>query len=155
MHAHQVLPRYERTIWVDGGVQILRDDFPDIVLGAMRDGLALFRHPVRDTVAEEASFCVPIPKYAGQPMLQQVAHYRRRGFPDRSGLWAGGVIARDRSRTVRRLGSAWWRENRRWSYQDQLSLPYLLWRYGVEPGVIPFGLWDGQLISMREHAHEL
>jgi hypothetical protein len=151
-HPHRVLRRYRRTIWIDGGVKIEKKDFADIVLGAASsDGLSLFRHPVRNDIAAEAEFCVPIEKYAGLPMLEQVAHYRRRGFPDRSGLWAGGVIGREDNREIRRLGRAWWRENKRWTYQDQLSMPYLLWRFGIEPGVIPYGLWDDQLISLVPH----
>jgi hypothetical protein len=156
MHPHKVLPEHRRTVWVDGGVQMLGADFADVVLEAMSpDGLSMFRHPVRDTVTAEAEFCVPLEKYADQPMVEQVAHYRARGFPDESGLWATGVIGRDNLRKIRRLGRLWMRENMRWTYQDQLSLPYLLWRLGIKPGTIPGGLWDGTLIRMVAHTSNL
>jgi hypothetical protein len=156
MNPSRVLPAYQRSVWIDGGVKIERTDFADIVLGATsQDGLALFRHPVRDRVVDEAEFCVPIPKYAGLPMLAQVEHYRHRGFPDRSGLWAGGVIGRQHNRVMHRLGRAWWRENKRWTYQDQLSLPYVLWQLRLEPGTIPYELWDGQIMSIVAHTSEL
>ena len=49
----------------------------------------------------------------------------------------------------------WLRENRRWSYQDQLSLPYLLWKLDIEPAVIPYPLWGNGLFDFVEHASEL
>jgi hypothetical protein len=156
MHPHRVLPRHRCTVWVDGSVQILGADFAEVVLEAMSpDGLALFRHPARSTAAAEAAFCVPLGKYAGQPLLEQVASYRARGFPDEAGLWAGGIIGRENAQKIRRLGRLWMRENIRWTYQDQLSLPYLLWRLGIEPGMIPAGLRDGTLIRIARHTSDL
>jgi hypothetical protein len=153
---HKVLPQYERTVWVDAGIQIQRDDFAELVLEASGDtGLSLVRHPARNRVIDEARFCVDLAKYHGQPMLEQVEHYRRKGFPDESGLWAGGIIGRDSRRTVRTFGRRWWRENQRWTWQDQLSLPYLLWRLDLVPGEVPFGLGDTDHLRMVAHTSEL
>lgn len=156
-HPHKALPRHSRTVWVDAGVQIQREDFAATVLDASRSsGLSLIQHPTRDAVRAEALFCLDLPKYQGQPMLEQVDHYRhRKGFPDTSGLWAGGVMGRDNRRVIRRLSNQWWRENRRWTYQDQLSLPYLLWKFDVQPGAVPFDLLDEEMLRMVEHASDL
>lgn len=153
---HKALPRHEHTVWIDAGIQVQRPDFAALVLGAATDtGLSLVRHPVRDRVVDEARFCVDLPKYHGQPMLEQVEHYRSKGFPDESGLWAGGIIGRDSRPVVRTLGRRWWRENRRWTWQDQLSLPYLLWRLDLAPGAVPFALGDIEHLRMVAHASEL
>ena len=150
-----MLKQYDCTIWIDGGVQIETVDFAAVVLASMHDGLSLFRHPIRDSAMGEAVFCLPIEKYDELPMVEQVEHYMQRGFPDRTGLYAGTVFGRDmRNPLVTRLGKLWMRECVRWGYQDQLSLPYILWLLGIEPGVIPFDLWDGKLISMVAHASE-
>jgi hypothetical protein len=47
------------------------------------------------------------------------------------------------------------RENERWTYQDQLSLPYLLWKLRMEPGIIPYNLWDNPLFGFVPHASDL
>ena len=156
MLPHRVLPRYHQTIWIDGGVQLQRTDFAAVALNAMDDhGLGLFRHPVRDTVQSEAQFCLSVEKCCGQPMLEQVRHYRARGFPDATGLFAGGVLARESgNRRIRQLGRMWLRENVRWSFRDQLSLPFLLWKLRIEPGVVPYNLWDNPLFSMVAHTSE-
>ena len=97
---HRALPDYPVTIWIDGGVQIQRDDFAEVVLGVWGKRLSMFRHPVPDNIADEGEFCIDILKYQGQPMRDQVAHYQRRGFPDKSGLYAGTVNGRDSDRNV-------------------------------------------------------
>lgn len=152
-HPHKALPDYEHTVWIDGGVQIQCEDFAETVLAASTDtGLSLIRHPWRDRVADEAKFCADLDKYRHQPMMEQVEHYRRKGFPDESGLWAGGIIGRDSRRIIRTLGRRWWRENQRWTWQDQLSLAYLLWRLDLTPGVVPFALTDDDYLLMVAHA---
>jgi Protein of unknown function (DUF616) len=156
MHPHEVLPKHRRTVWVDGNVQMLGADFAAVILAAISsDGLSLFRHPVRDSATAEAEFCVPLKKCAGLPLVEQVAHYRAQGFPDESGLWYGGIIGRENARKIRRLGRLWMRENLRWTYRDQLSLPYLLWRLGIEPGRVPVELHDGTLTSRVRHTRTL
>ena len=38
---------------------------------------------------------------------------------------------------IRRLNEMWMEENLRWTYQDQISLPYLFWRLGIAPARSP------------------
>jgi hypothetical protein len=152
----KALPEYSTTIWIDGGTRLLTPDFADVVLTALGDGvIALFKHPVRDTVRAEAEFCVPLPKYRDEPLMDQVQHYSDKGFADDRGLFAGGILGRNRHSQARKLGRLWLRENRRWSYQDQLSLPYLFWKLDIEPAVIPYPLWGNGLFDFVEHASEL
>jgi hypothetical protein len=156
MHPHEALPEYRRTVWIDGSVQVLSADFCEVVLGAVSaDGLSLFRHPIRDSVRAEAEFSAARRKYLGLPLREQVSHYQAKGFPDDRGLWACTVIGRENVHKTRRLGRLWMRENVRWTYQDQLSLPYLLWRLDMQPGAIPGGLRDDTLFTIERHASNL
>jgi hypothetical protein len=156
LHPHRVLPWVGHSIYIDGSVQILGPDFFAVMLDALGDsGLALFRHPVRSTVRDEAAFCVPIEKYRRLPLIEQVEHYEAEGFRDDVGLYANGLIVRrHRTRAMRGLGRAWMRENERWTYQDQLSLPYLLWKRKIQPGVVPYALWDNPLFTLTAHTSE-
>lgn len=155
--AHKALPEYGITIWIDGGTRLLTRQFVDVVVTCLEGAdLALFRHPVRDTIRAEAEFCTPLPKYAGQPMIEQVEHYSAQGFADDNGLFAGGILGRRHpSREIQRFGRLWLRENRKWTYQDQLSLPYVLWKLGISPAVIPQPLWGNGLFDFVEHASDL
>jgi hypothetical protein len=157
MFPHKALLSYRHTIWIDGGVQLAAEDFVEAMLSPLdSSGLALMRHPVRDNILDEAEACIPLPKCRNLPLLDQVAHYRRKGFKDNRGLYAGTILVRDNSsRRIRRLGRLWMKENLRWTSRDQLSLPYLLWRLNIEPAVIPFDLWDNDLFSMVAHTSDL
>lgn len=154
---HRVLPRNPLTVWIDGSVAIKRSDFPEVFLSHVNEsGMALLPHPDRDDIYDEAELSIKMRKYFDQPILEQVEHYRAEGYPAKNGLWACTVMARDaRNRRLRRLHRRWMRHNRRWSYQDQISLPFLLWRMDMKPGVFPYNLWDNEWFDWHDHTTEL
>jgi hypothetical protein len=153
MHPHLALPDHRRTIWIDGSIKVRSDSFAEEILRWLGDsGIALVRHPDRDDVFEEAEASIKMTRYRGQPIREQVEHYRAEGFRSDNGLYIGGVIARDSDdESVRRLNEAWMEENLRWSFQDQLSLPYLLWRFGIKPAVIPLAQRDNPFFRRIGH----
>ncbi len=106
-------------------------------------GLAFFSHPEDPSrsLEEEAAFSMTMGKYAGEPCVEQVAHYRACGLHP-TALVAGGVIGRDHTEENARFEKAWFDECVNWSVQDQLSLPFVLWREGRTPGVIPGNIYD-------------
>jgi hypothetical protein len=151
---HVVLPDYEYTIWLDANMQLKSEGFATEVLTYLDDGpLALFPHPDRATVYEEADYSAQMPKFANEPNLKQAAHYRRIGFPDDIGLYACGVLARGQSnREMEVIAWPWLIENLIWSCLDQLSLPYLIWKYGISrPRLFPLNLWANRWFDIVPH----
>lgn len=129
-------------VWVDANTEITSRWFVHDMLRARRNGIAVWAHPQRSCIYDEAEASLRLcpEKYAGQPIGEQVEHYRAEGHPRRAGLYACGTVAWDWSNPLAaQIGSAWWAECRRWSYQDQLSLPVVLRRLGAEPGIFPAG----------------
>jgi hypothetical protein len=153
---HRVLPEYDETVWVDASFRVRSESFVREVFGYLGQAhIALFLHPERGCIYDEAEFCKKMPKYVDQRVLEQVAHYRAQGFPAGAGLFAGGVIARTtHDPEIRRLNELWLEENVRWTYQDQLSLPYLLWSLGIEPAVFRQYLWKTGWGTWDAHAHD-
>jgi hypothetical protein len=130
------------VIWIDANTEIVSPSFARRALSARRNGIAVWRHPQRDCIyAEaEASLRLAPEKYSDQPLLAQVESYRAEGHPARAGLYACGTVAWDWSQPAAlALGTAWLNECLRWSYQDQLSLPVVLRRAGIKPGIFPAG----------------
>ena len=128
------------SIWIDASITVTDVHEMVRVCKAALKGhdVALFKHPERTSVFDEAVASLQMPnKYAGLPLIAQVESYREEGLPQDSGLWAGGVIARKHNPKRVKFEADWWAENEKWSYQDQLSLPYVLWKHDVKPGVIP------------------
>lgn len=155
-HNARRLRGYDYTIWIDGGIRIQSETFAQEMIGHVsKYGWAMFVHPVRDCIYTECEACWDFPKYINQPLREQVEFYRSQGYPEHNGLMATGLIARDmRNPNLRKINDDWWRENVRWSYQDQLSLPYVLWKNNYWYDEIHLNLWGNHLFDMTPHSSE-
>ena len=147
----------EASVWMDGSAHIRDGRFAALVRQILvEDELVLWEHPEdRDCLYQEAAHCYSWSRYAGEPLREQVAAYREAGMPEHFGLWAAGCIARRHTPAMRALGEAWLEENRRWSIQDQISLPYLLWRSGIRPGSFGVDQLENDLVDWMPHAGEI
>lgn len=130
------------VVWIDASHQVTSRSFVREALAARHDGVAVFAHPRRRCIYDEADASLGVEgqdgKYAGQPLLDQVAAYRAEGHPEQAGLYACGVVAWDLSDPrAAELGRRWLAECERWSWQDQLSFPVVCRRLGLTPGVFP------------------
>ena len=147
----------EASLWIDGSVHVLDDRFVRLVREKLsQHELVLWDHPEeRDCFLQEANHCHDWPKYREGPLLQQAAHYLSEGMPEHFGLWATGSIARRHTERMQRLGDAWLAEMERWTIQDQVSLPYLLWREAIAPGTFGLDQLDNDMVVIMAHAQEL
>jgi len=149
--------RYDATIWIDASLSIKSADFAgDVVSCVGETGWAMFRHPDRDCIFEEAAVSKGMLKYRELPIERQVENYRKLGIQPHSGLFACGVIARKEPlpAVLRRANKKWWAENLRWTYQDQLSLPYVLFSLGTDVDPIPANLWRNDWFDLIPHKSE-
>lgn len=141
---------YEHSIWLDAAFWMHNaKGFVEHCLAHLHDGIAMYPHPAwYRSLEREAQISQAMPKYAGTPLVDQVASYRRRGL-EGGRLICGGVIARKQhSVALTQLEELWWQECIEWSPQDQLSLPWVLKQTGITPGLIP-----GDIYSNNHLAH--
>jgi hypothetical protein len=135
--------RADLSIWIDANVRIKSPSFVKDMrkkLGARE--WAMFVHPWRDCIYEESEVSLTLPKYQGLPIVEQRESYRPV-VPPHGGLYACGIIVRREppSEGLKRVHELWWEENVRWTYQDQISLPFVLRSVG---GCEPVGIADDQ-----------
>ncbi len=147
---------YDYSIWIDGSIRILRPDFAGVMIaGIGAAGIAMIVHPDRDCIYDELDATVAWGKYQGAPIAEQVASYRSEGYPAHNGLVACGLIARaSRNPRVVQIDDAWWNEQMRWTDQDQLSLPVVLWRSGLKVDSINMPLWTSGYFERVPHRLE-
>ncbi len=92
-------------------------------------------------------------------MREQIAHYKAQGFPETFGNWWTGLIVRRGTNPAYyqgmdpAFGDAWMGEMTRWVYHDQISLPYLLWKWGIRPVDLPQGWLMGKF-GFSQHGPE-
>lgn len=153
----------KHAIWIDANMEVTSASFAREALSCINDGVAVWSHPHRDCIYEEADVCIGPRavggKYSALPIPAQAAHYRREGHPEHGALFACGAIAWD-LRDSAELGRDWLAECERWGYQDQISFPVVCRRLGVRPGIFPHPIERARLVDgvvgndwMRIHLH--
>lgn len=129
----------DAAVWLDASFEITSTRLRWWVdQHLQRDNFLVWRHPEgRIDFADEAAVCWDWPKYRDYDLRGQVRHYVADGMPRNWGLFAAGTLGWVFTPETKRLGAMWHREQERWSIQDQISLPYVLWKTGIR-----FGIWQ-------------
>lgn len=130
----------DAAVWLDASFEVVDGGFSWWARQHLAvNDFVVWAHPEgRLGLEQEAAVCWDWEKYAGCDLRGQVAEYQRDGMPVKWGLFAAGTVGWVFTPEAKRFGSLWFGENERWSIQDQVSLPYLLWREGKR-----FGVWSG------------
>ena len=130
----------EAAVWLDASFEIVNPDFSMWVAEHLNlSDFVVWGHPEgRIDIRQEVGVCWFFDKYKDYPLREQLQHYVEDGMPENWGLFACGTVGWRFTDEARALGEAWYEENVRWSIQDQVSLPYLLWKTGKS-----FDLWHG------------
>ncbi len=128
----------DAAIWVDASFE-LAEGFGEWARGHLiSNDFVVWQHPEgRIDFADEAAVCLGWDKYKDFDIGGQVKHYLAQGMPRGWGLFACGTVGYRFTSQVKRLGPLWHEEQSKWSIQDQVSLPFLLWSEGI-----PFGVWQ-------------
>lgn len=146
----------DTTVWLDTSCRLLKPDSLEKILAAAGSApMAQVVHPWRACIFDEAEECRLLGKYEFQPMGEQVDHYRRKGHPEKWGLWATGMIVRTDRKIGTEFGLRWLAEQVRWSYQDQLSHPFVLREMGLLPAPLPWALHGSGMFEWHNHRSPL
>lgn len=142
------------SIWIDAS-SIVQPSLAFATLLALEHSwtMAMFPHPNRSRISDEVTASRGLPKYDDLPLEKQVQHYFDNGYPDGHSLWASGVIGRSAANREldAEIGDEWLFEVSRWGFQDQLSLPYILWKHNAQPAKIGTDLWANPHIWFGNH----
>jgi len=150
---HRYFPDFDVSIYIDANMTITGDlaDLASSVLDSKHD-LALFHHPLRNCVYDEAKACLKDGRERFSVLHRQMDHYRAVGYPARNGLVAGGiVIRRHNNPEVVRLMEAWWEDIVRFSHRDQLSFNFAVWKHKLPYAIIEEDIFSNPYVSLRPH----
>lgn len=147
------------VVWVDGSIQVTSADWLDFLIKESAGSpISQYPHPQRDDILDEADASLPMTKYSGHRLHAQAHHYLSLGHPRNWGLWSTGVIVYRKdaigSNTLDAFGKTWLTEQVRWTYQDQISEPYVLRTLGLRPRTINDNLYDSPFLTLHAHPRE-
>lgn len=138
----------EKSVFMDGSFALTKNA---IGLIMRFNHYGVFKHPQRNCIYPEAQVSIRMQKYFRQPIQEQVDYYRGCGMPKEFGLWACGMLIRDTSKETERINEAWWEQNLKWSYQDQLSFPFVLWREKLRVETIEENEYNNPYFNILNH----
>ena len=123
----------EIIIYIDANIQVHNPDFINWCLRCLGDNVLAAHHREMCNVQMEAYLANQLEKYRDQNVLGQADYYESQGS---NGLvWGANFMIRHKD--CPQFGPAWLTEMMRWSAEDQISLPYVLGKYGIRPNIIP------------------
>lgn len=157
MRFHEGLPADHLSVYIDANIRPVASLLPLLEsFDTSGADIGLYRHYSRHSVRSEAKACVKRNKVEHPEAVEpELSFYDSEGFPDEDGLWEGSIIVKRHDST--RLDTAmaeWWELYSRFQTRDQFSLPYIIWKHGLQVfdlGGDPVGL--PKPFVHLQHAH--
>ena len=119
--------KYKGSIYLDGNVtvqgalsRLLNPDFELIV-----------HDHKRKCVYQEAETIIKKNKDSKENVERWVRHLKENGYKKNQGLYWNGILIRTHNEKLNRLSHEWWELLLKYSYRDQLTLPYLVTKYSI------------------------
>lgn len=146
--------RYDGFVWMDASIHIKSDRFVEWLLDYRMDSgkdWVLFQHSKRKNVEEEIKHSLSWVRYSNEPLWTQYGHYMRCGFQDNR-LWECTVFLRMSTETSRQIVTSWMLHNHLWSYADQISLPFVMWKHQYDPVTVNASVWKSDYHEYHGHS---
>ncbi len=134
--AHQYIDS-EYSIYMDANIRMLADPKALIEKYLKDCDIAVWKHPNRDCLYDEAIQCAKLGLDDVETIIEQAKSYEDKGFAKHKGLGECNVIFRRHTPKVEEFNNAWWSEYCRHSRRDQISFPFAVDKVGIDVRYIP------------------
>ena len=130
--------KYDYTIYIDGSLRTTCNIKPLVYsLIASGKSIAIHKHRARDCIYDEAQLLWIYDRLDMKAVNEQIGFYRNEGMPKHFGLLENTVLIRkSNDPQLQDIMHQWWLQIERFTHRDQLSLPYVLWKNGLDMSYI-------------------
>lgn len=131
---HLFFKDYELSIYIDASYTINRD-LNELLLRTLNPSfdLYLLQHPERNKVFQEFPAVINAKKEKKRIVNLVKKRYIKKKFPDNLELTENCIIIRrHNNKNIIKLMKVWWNEIKKYSYRDQLSLNYAIWKLNLK-----------------------
>ena len=131
----EIFDNYEYSVYIDCKRPIAVDF--DYLLSCLESSsdLALRRHGKRNCIYGEGAFCAEKYKKLRRDISEQLDFYNIEKYPKNNGLYRTGLLFRRHTKELKEFSKLWWGQLKKYSNRDQISLPYIAWKYNVKISV--------------------
>lgn len=135
-HPETMLAEYEASLYIDANIQIADQWVYDrfIVLAEKNidyAGVKLLLTGRDDIYRHAYDMCVMKAEHDMNAIRQCHALYKK-GFPEHWGLNENNIIFRSHTELMKQVDEEWWWWITNYSFRDQFSYMYCLWKYSVK-----------------------
>ena len=157
MLAWEYFPDYDYYVWIDGAVQIESSDFIKILISSIHDSdIVLLRHPeMRKSIREELDYMHALMKAGSEYLLKR---YENELMQEQYNLYSKDINFKDENlfactffmysnkmvENKSEFFREWYYHCARYSVQDQLSLPFLLYKHNIDVKILNAEDFDGK-----------
>lgn len=149
---HLFFPDKEYSLWIDGSVNIeFNFSIEKLIEIYLSDcDMALFKHPDRNCIYQEANACIQRKLDNPEVIRRQIEKYTREGYPSNAGLSECTILLRRHTPQIIKLNEMWWNEIKNGSKRDQISFNYVARKLGIELKYFPGHLRKKNYFFARE-----
>jgi len=130
----EIFDNYEYSVYVDlkHPLDVDFDYYVSCLEPESDFATRLHRYKRRICVYEEGKVCIEKRKGNEADILKQLEFYRSENYPVDNGLYATFIVFRRHTKRLKEFSKLWWQQLERYSFRDQISLPYVAWKHNVK-----------------------
>lgn len=142
-------------MWMDATMEVTNPNFISEARKMLGyNDVLVHKHPWHNTIAGEVNEArKPIAytrtRYGREPLEQQRDYYLSQ--MNEIGCWACGFIMRRNNDNVNSAFEDWFLECIQWSSNDQISFPYIVWKYGLKVTTIDTDIYQSPWFKIHSH----
>ncbi|MCM1415719.1 MAG: DUF616 domain-containing protein [bacterium] len=131
MHPHEIFPKYDFTIYMDGSIRI-KNPIAHFINNIGASGLSIHRHKIHDCIYIDGIFAEWLGVVEKEKIIRELKRYMEEGLPRKFGMCECMMIVSDlQNKTGRQLYRKWHEEYQKGAGRDQFSFIYALWKMGL------------------------
>jgi hypothetical protein len=154
LHPHVLFPAYEESIYVDSNVDIKSNYLFSLLEDGCKMTLRIPIHSKTNCVYKECRRVIKYRRDDKGNVFRTKCFLESEHFPINYGLTENGIVYRKHNDIILiKMMDMWWGLVKDYSKRDQLTLPYVLWRYNVSPYdiALPNALKDKAHFTFYNH----
>jgi GT2 family glycosyltransferase len=137
LHPHLLFPQYKNSLYIDANINFLTGDVFKDVANQIDQGqiIAIAPHFSVTNIFEEFADCLQYAKDSLDIIKKQEKMLKKLGF---GGDYLNGrffesniIFRQHHNEIIMKIMNDWWWWIKNYSYRDQLSLTYILWKDGI------------------------
>jgi len=151
LNPHKFLSEYDVSVWIDGNMQLRKGWVDHINKCLDKSNITFLKHPENvKGPYNEGQRCISMGKDSKDIINKQLDFYRSEGLPENENVSATGVLIR-RHNEIKEFNNLWWSQVNKYSYRDQISLPYARWKTKLKYNETVFNKKNPHWLKMGAH----